>query len=148
MDEPLRLFQIYDTQCQQLLISWPNTTVTESLMDLTSSITLKEMDRRLQYPQLRSDAAACTHHSHSKSNMMLESNKLCQIERIIITYGNLTFTCFQITALNAEGRPYYNSDHSSSSTSSTSNENSIPNRRYSFYSCFSDLWSRLLIVPH
>ncbi|KAG1120615.1 hypothetical protein G6F42_012706 [Rhizopus arrhizus] len=128
MDEPLRLFQIYDTQCQQLLISWPNTTVTESLMDLTSSITLKEMDRRLQYPQLRSDAAACTHHSHSKSNMMLESNKLCQIERIIITYGNLTFTCFQITALNAEGRPYYNSDHSSSSTSSTSNENSIPNR--------------------
>ncbi|EPB91979.1 hypothetical protein HMPREF1544_01273 [Mucor circinelloides 1006PhL] len=127
MDEPLRLFQIYDTQCQQLLISWPNTTVTESLMDLTSSITLKEMDRRLQYPQLRSDAAACTHHSHSKSNMMLESNKLCQIERIIITYGNLTFTCFQITALNAEGRPYYNSDHSSSSTSSTSNENSIPN---------------------
>lgn len=152
MDEPLRLFQIYDTQCQQLLISWPNTTVTENLMDLTSSITLKEMDRRLQYPQLRSDAAACTHHSHSKSSMMLESNKLCQIERIIITYGNLTFTCFQITALNTEDRSFYNSDHSSSSISSTSNdynnnENSIPNRRYSFYSCFSDLWSRLLIVP-
>lgn len=150
MDEPLRLFQIYDTQCQQLLISWPNTTVTESVMDLTSSITLKEMDRRLQYPQLKSDAAACTHHSHSRSNMLLESNKICQIERIIITYSNLTFSCFQITALKTEERLYYNSDHIRSSSNSTTGDNSskgnnTPNQRQVFLSLFSDLWSRLLM---
>jgi len=127
-DEPLRLFQIYDTQCQQLLISWPNTTAMETVMDLTRSITLKEMDRRLQYPQLKSSAAACTHHSHSRSNMLLESNKMCQVERIIITYGNLTFTCFQITALKAEDRLYYSSDHrSGTSADNNSNSNSIPN---------------------
>ncbi|GAN03404.1 hypothetical protein MAM1_0040d02857 [Mucor ambiguus] len=127
MDEPLRLFQIYDTQCQQLLISWPNTAVTESVMDLTSSITLKEMDRRLEHPQLKSDAAACTHHSHSRSNMLLESNKMCQIERIIITYGNLTFTCFQIIALKAGDRLYYTRDHSSSSSCTSNNNNSNGN---------------------
>ncbi|CEP09157.1 hypothetical protein [Parasitella parasitica] len=119
--EPLRLFQIYHTQCQQLLISGPKTPATKSVIDLTSSITLKEMDRRLQHPQLKSDAAACTHHSHSKSNMMLESNKLCQIERIIITYGNLTFSCFQITTIQTD---YYTSDNSNS------NDNNIPNQTF------------------
>lgn len=131
IDEPLRLFQIYDTQCQQLLISWPSTTTTQNVIDLSSSITLREMDRRLQYPQLKSDAAACTHHSHSKSNMILESNRLCQIERIIITYGNLTFASFQITAIQTDDRPYYNSSSASNDSNSicnNSNNNDIPHQ--------------------
>jgi hypothetical protein len=106
IDDPFRIFQIYDTHTKQLLISWPNSdsnvlyysgpVFMEGLFELVNNITVREMDRRVQNPQLKSDAA-CTLHTHSNSTTVLKPYGLVQVERIIITYGSLTFGSFQIT---------------------------------------------------
>jgi hypothetical protein len=106
IEDPVRIFQIYDTHTKQLLISWPTSdsnglyynspALEEGIFELVNNITVREMDRRVQSPQLKADAA-CTHHTHSNSTAVLKSYGLCQVERIIITYGSLTFSSFQIT---------------------------------------------------
>lgn len=109
LEDPVRIFQIYNTHTKQLLISWPNSDNSmlyynynpaqekfmSSAFALVNNITIQEMDRRVQNPQLKSDAA-CTHHTHSNSTAVLEPHGVCQVERIIITYGSLTFGSFQI----------------------------------------------------
>ncbi|KAI8073667.1 hypothetical protein BDF21DRAFT_423988 [Thamnidium elegans] len=100
LEDPIRIFQLYYTQTKQLIISWPgclDDTITQALK-LATLLTEKEMDKRIQYPLLKTDTA-CTHHSHSNSHQMLEPFGLCQIERIIITYGSLTFSSFQFTPI-------------------------------------------------
>lgn len=67
-------------------------------LGLVTELTKNEMDKRIEYPLLKNNTA-CTHHSHSNSTAMLDPFGLCQIERIIITYGSLTFSSFQITPI-------------------------------------------------
>ncbi|KAI9260026.1 hypothetical protein EDC94DRAFT_611511 [Helicostylum pulchrum] len=95
LEDPIRIFQIYDTQTKQLIISWPGC-LDDTITKLATLLTEKEMDKRMEYPLLKTDTA-CTHHSHSSSHQILDPFGLCQIERIIITYGSLTFSSFQFT---------------------------------------------------
>lgn len=110
--EPLRIFEIYDTQTRQLIISCPSCIYTiiiddetkllvKSATELAHKLTLREMDKQQQQIPLK-EGTTCTHHSHSTSTAMLEPHGLCRIEKIIITYGNLTFSTYQITPMMIE----------------------------------------------
>lgn len=100
-DDPFRIFQIHDTKTKQLIISWPACLNTlddniQNATQLATTLTRLEMEKRVEHPLLKTDTA-CTHHSNSNSTSMLKPYGMCQIERIIITYGSLTFSSFQIT---------------------------------------------------
>ncbi|KAI7897980.1 uncharacterized protein BX663DRAFT_526664 [Cokeromyces recurvatus] len=77
------------------------------LLDLTNTFTLQEIERKIAYTTNFSTSltgvtayATCTHHTHSTSTVMTEPFGLCEVERIIIIYGSLTFSLFQITSLD------------------------------------------------
>lgn len=101
-----RIFQIYDTKTKKLIISWPTTTNASNNLfikngtELANMITIREIDQHLLNNTQQQATAACTHHCHSNSNLIIEPYGLCRVERIIITYGNLTFSSFQLTPLN------------------------------------------------
>ncbi|KAI9480707.1 MAG: hypothetical protein EXX96DRAFT_563840 [Benjaminiella poitrasii] len=79
------------------------------LLDLVNTLTAQEIDKRTAQsnPSLPGIAsyAACIHHTHSTSTVMIEPFGLCQVEKIIIVYGNLTFSSFQITPFQSTVRP-------------------------------------------
>lgn len=94
-EDPMRIFQIYNTETKDLIISWPNKS-DDVAIELATTFTRQEMDKRVEHPLLKTDTA-CTHHSHSNSTHPVNPYGTCQLERIIITYGSLTFSSFQIT---------------------------------------------------
>lgn len=112
--DPLRIFEIYDTQSRQLIISCPSclytthvdedtTLLIQSATELAQTITLREMDKRTQQQQQPKQArTTCTHYSHSNTTAMLPPHGLCRVETIIITYGSLTFSTYQITPMMIE----------------------------------------------
>lgn len=115
--DPLRIFEIYDTQSRQLIISCPSclyttnhldedtTLLIQSATELAHTITLREMDKRTQQQQQPKEQAritTCTHYSHSNTTAILQPHGLCRIETIIITYGSLTFSTYQITPMMIE----------------------------------------------
>ena len=110
--DPLRIFEIYETSSQELIISCPNclslsTIDTKrkefiaSASSLANRLTIEEIEKRLKYPKTEVDAA-CTHHSHSKTTAIIEPFGLCRIEAIVITYSSLTFSIYLITPTTKE----------------------------------------------
>lgn len=113
LEDRFRIFQIHDTSSKQLLISCPSCLYTldefdsnaerirfiESASDLANRSTVREMNKNVEHPHLKLGIAACTHHSYSNSTTILEPYGLCQIESIIIIYGSLTFSTYQVTPI-------------------------------------------------
>jgi hypothetical protein len=107
--QPFRIFQIHDTNTHELVLSWPpayvaptandSATSHESFVrltfDLVQIITLRMMEKKLS--DIDSKNMVCAHHSHSSSTVLMDSYGTCEVERIVITYGSLTFSTFQVT---------------------------------------------------
>ncbi|KAI7891222.1 uncharacterized protein EV154DRAFT_420702 [Mucor mucedo] len=90
-----RIFQLYDTETGQGIMSWPLSKEMQEVNELATVLSKQEMEKRVD----DANKTGCTQHSHLSSTHHIPTYGICQFERIIIRYERLTFSSFQITPI-------------------------------------------------
>ncbi|KAG1343249.1 hypothetical protein G6F62_004849 [Rhizopus arrhizus] len=108
LDHLLRVFQIYDIKSNQILLSWPlyssiSEDVHHPLYPAETRRGFIESIRKIALSDLNSSQSSssstlgCSQHVYSSSTVTLMPYGLCHVEKVIIYYGPIVFTSFQIT---------------------------------------------------